>query len=99
MRILARSPTSATSPNNKNCEILIEDDGIGMESPTMTNSLGEHIGLSVMEERARRIGGKISIETESGEGTQILLTFPPQAAVEKSVKFFPDLMSSEKTSV
>ncbi len=90
VRILARSPNSATLPNNKNCEILIEDDGIGMESPTMTNSLGEHIGLSVMEERARRIGGKISIETESGEGTQILLTFPPQVAVEKSVKFFPD---------
>ena len=99
VRILARSPDLAADATNKNCEILIEDDGIGMENPTLTNSLGEHIGLSVMEERARRIGGNISIETEAGEGTRILLTFPTQVFVEKSVKFFPDLMSSEKTPV
>ncbi len=99
VRILARSPDLAADATNKNCEILIEDDGIGMENPTLTNSLGEHIGLSVMEERARRIGGNISIETEAGEGTRILLTFPTRVFVEKSVKFFPDLMSSEKTSV
>ena len=99
VRILARSPDLAADATNKNCEILIEDDGIGMENPNLTNSLGEHIGLSVMEERARRIGGNISIETEAGEGTQILLTFPTRVFVEKSVKFFPDLMSSEKTPV
>ncbi len=99
VRILARSPDLAADATNKNCEILIEDDGIGMENPTLTNSLGEHIGLSVMEERARRIGGNISIETEAGEGTRILLTFPTRVFVEKSVKFFPDLKSSEKTSV
>ncbi|MCW8930382.1 MAG: histidine kinase [Gammaproteobacteria bacterium] len=98
VRILARSP-DFTNAENKGCEILIEDDGIGMENPNLTNSLGEHIGISVMEERARRIGGKISIETEAGEGTQILLTFPPRVVVEKSVKFFPDLKSAERSSV
>ncbi|WP_198263345.1 histidine kinase [sulfur-oxidizing endosymbiont of Gigantopelta aegis] len=92
VRILARSPKNPNY-NNKQCEILIEDDGIGMKNPNLTNSLGEHIGISVMEERARRIGGDISIETEAGEGTQILLTFPTQAMVEKSVKFFPNLVS------
>ena len=88
VRILARSPKQ-NSPQNSQCEILIEDDGVGMENPNLTNSLGEHIGISVMEERARRIGGNISIETEAGEGTQILLTFPTQPVVEKSVKFYP----------
>ncbi len=87
VRILARSPKPGNS--EEQCEILIEDDGIGMENPNLTNSLGEHIGMSVMEERARRIGGRISIETETGEGTRILLTFPTQPVVEKSVKFFP----------
>jgi two-component system, NarL family, nitrate/nitrite sensor histidine kinase NarX len=82
VRILVRS-----SIQNYN-EILVEDDGIGIENPKLSNSLGEHIGLSVMEERARRIGGRISIETEAGEGTQILLTFPTQPTVEKTVKFF-----------
>ncbi len=109
VRILARSPKitdgslsadgspakgslPADSPYN-NCEILIEDDGVGMKNPNLTNSLGEHIGISVMEERARRIGGTISIETEAGEGTQILLTFPSRTVIEKSVKFFPGLIS------
>ena len=87
VRILARSPKLGHS--DEQCEILIEDDGIGMENPNLTNSLGEHIGMSVMEERARRISGGISIETETGEGTRILLTFPTQPVVEKSVKFFP----------
>lgn len=99
VRILARSPKlsdssfATTSSKDNNCEILIEDDGIGMENPNLTNSLGEHIGMSVMEERARRIGGTISIETEAGEGTQILLTFPSQTVIEKSVKFFPGLIN------
>ncbi len=94
VRILARSfnlsDSALTHSNISNSnEILIEDDGIGMDNKNMTNSLGEHIGLSVMEERARRIGGHISIDTETGEGTQILLTFPTEPSVEKTVKFFP----------
>jgi len=82
VRILARSSDSIN-------KILIEDDGIGLKNPNLSNSLGEHIGLSVMKERAIRIGGKITIETETGEGTQILLTFPARTIVEKAVKFFP----------
>lgn len=89
VRILARSPKLSNDNKNEQCEILIEDDGVGMENQNLTNSLGEHIGMSVMEERARRINGNISIETETGEGTQILLTFPTQPVVEKSVKFYP----------
>ena len=82
VRILARSSDSLN-------EVLIEDDGIGLINQKLSNSLGEHIGLSVMEERALRIGGKITIDSETGEGTQILLTFPSQIIIEKSVKFFP----------
>jgi len=90
VRILARSSEANSSEKTHN-EILIEDDGLGMENQNLSNSLGEHIGLSVMEERARRIGGQILIETETGEGTQILLTFPSQTqtTTEKLVKFFP----------
>jgi len=104
VRILARSPKTtdgflpANNPYN-NCEILIEDDGVGMKNPNLTNSLGEHIGISVMEERARRIGGTISIETETGEGTQILLTFPSQTVIEKSVKFFPGLINPNSNTI
>lgn len=55
--------------------MLIEDDGVGFDNIPMREHAGEHIGLSVMEERAAQIGGTFSIESEKGEGTRIVLTF------------------------
>ncbi len=59
------------------CMMLIEDDGVGIESPLASSHEGMHIGLSVMQERAAKIGGEFSIESETGEGTRIMLTFSP----------------------
>lgn len=53
--------------------ILVEDDGVGFEGTAPKGNPGEHIGLSIMEERARRIGGEFSIESEPGEGTRVEL--------------------------
>jgi two-component system nitrate/nitrite sensor histidine kinase NarX len=64
--------------------VLIEDDGTGMEAQTQKGAPGEHVGLSIMEERARRLGGKIRFESELGEGTRIQLTFPSPTAAVKS---------------
>jgi two-component system nitrate/nitrite sensor histidine kinase NarX len=55
--------------------LLIEDDGVGFAEPGRAGSPGEHIGLSILEERARRIGAELSIETEPGEGTRVELRF------------------------
>ncbi len=55
--------------------LLIEDDGEGM-MPVSEALPGEHIGLSVMRERAERLPGEIAIESDPGEGTRIVLTFP-----------------------
>ena len=55
--------------------LLIEDDGEGM-TPASTGKPGEHIGLSVMRERAQRLPGELTIESEAGEGTRLLLIFP-----------------------
>lgn len=68
-------------------EVLIEDDGVGIKRSNMQSSLGEHIGLSVMQERAQRMGGTLNIESETGEGTQILLSFPNYSSAEKIVHF------------
>ncbi|MGD9164381.1 MAG: histidine kinase [Chromatiales bacterium] len=53
--------------------ILVEDDGVGFEGLAPKGNPGEHIGLSIMEERARRINGELSIESEPGEGTRVEL--------------------------
>ncbi len=56
--------------------VLIEDDGVGIENTqNESKHLGEHIGLSIMAERANRIHGKLKIESELGEGTRIILSF------------------------
>ena len=36
---------------------------------------GEHIGLSIMQERAERLGCRLRIESDPGDGTRVDLTF------------------------
>ncbi len=57
--------------------LLVEDDGVGFEGVAPEGHPGEHIGLSIMEERARRIGGSLRIESEAGEGTRVEFIFKP----------------------
>jgi len=53
---------------------LIEDDGVGI-GEILSGDPGEHLGLTIMQERAQRLGGELRIESEPGEGTRIELTF------------------------
>ncbi len=70
VRVFMRSDTQG------DCSILIEDDGVGMNiAPQSDRTSGDHLGLSIMEERAKRIGGTVHFESEPGEGTRILLHF------------------------
>jgi signal transduction histidine kinase len=52
--------------------LTVEDDGVGMEPGT--NSHGH--GLRNMRERAERLGGVLQIESDSGAGTKLKVTFP-----------------------
>jgi two-component system, NarL family, nitrate/nitrite sensor histidine kinase NarX len=56
-------------------QILVEDDGVGLEMQPFSGHPGEHLGLSIMEERARFLGGELRIESEPGEGTRVQLAF------------------------
>lgn len=83
VRVIMRSDVQG------DCEILIEDDGVGMTiEPESDRTSGDHLGLSIMEERAKRIGGTVRIESEPGEGTRILLHFryPEPATGTDSVR-------------
>jgi len=72
--------------NEDNYHILIEDDGIGMDKPAFSGHPGEHLGMSIMKERARYLGGDLRIESESGEGTRVQLTFRDPSTVEAKEK-------------
>ena len=69
---------------NGTYSLLIEDDGVGFEDAAKQGRPGEHIGLSIMEERARRLGGNLRIESEMGEGTRVELSYKPQPERIKS---------------
>jgi two-component system nitrate/nitrite sensor histidine kinase NarX len=66
--------------------LLVEDDGVGFEETTSEGNPGEHIGLSIMEERARRVGGRLNIESEPGEGTRVELTIHRAETTPRSVE-------------
>ena len=72
-RVLVRSEATSV-------RVLVEDDGTGFSMPPCDAAPGEHIGLSVMRERARWLGGSLDIESEPGEGTRVSLAFPSAPA-------------------
>jgi two-component system nitrate/nitrite sensor histidine kinase NarX len=55
--------------------ILIENDGKGFDKNEIQSEAGQHLGLTIMQERARHIGGELRIESEPDEGTRIELSF------------------------
>ena len=56
-------------------QILIEDDGIGLQGTNENAKPGEQIGLNSMKERASRIKADYTLESDPGEGTRIILEF------------------------
>jgi two-component system nitrate/nitrite sensor histidine kinase NarX len=52
---------------------VIEDDGIGIRKTADTH----HYGMTIMEERAKNLGGTLSIETPPASGTRVTLHFVP----------------------
>jgi len=60
---------------NGHHHILIENDGIGFETPKSSDHPGKHLGLTIMQERVAHLSGELRIESEPDEGTRIELEF------------------------
>ncbi len=61
--------------DNGHFRILIENDGKGFDKESVESKEGQHLGLTIMQERARHLGGELKIESELEEGTRIELKF------------------------
>jgi signal transduction histidine kinase len=55
--------------------LAVTDDGIGFD-PTAPGLRARRLGLTSMEERARALGGTLSIESRPGAGTSVVLEVP-----------------------
>jgi signal transduction histidine kinase len=65
--------------------LRVRDDGGGMDSRVLANQgLGGHYGLRGMPERAELIGGKLSVWSEVGSGTEVELRLPASAVYTTS---------------
>jgi signal transduction histidine kinase len=53
--------------------LIVTDDGAGFDSSA---EYAGHYGLTTMRERARALGGKMQIESESGNGTTVRAVIP-----------------------
>ena len=61
---------------NKKVEMLITDDGIGIET-SKVNSL-KSMGIAGIKERVKSVLGKMTIISEKGKGTKIKISIPLQ---------------------
>lgn len=57
-------------------QLCIRDDGVGFDLNAVEQSNKSHFGLITMRERAKRLNGRLNIETQSGHGTSINLFVP-----------------------
>jgi two-component system nitrate/nitrite sensor histidine kinase NarX len=58
--------------------VLVENDGKGFDKDAIQSKAGQHLGLTIMQERARHLGGDLRIESEPEEGTRVELKFQYQ---------------------
>ncbi|OGS97832.1 MAG: hypothetical protein A3F73_07145 [Gallionellales bacterium RIFCSPLOWO2_12_FULL_59_22] len=62
------------------CMLCIRDNGAGFDAARDAGDT--HVGLSIMRERAHRIGAELVLESEPGQGTLVRLVLPHKRDTE-----------------
>jgi signal transduction histidine kinase/ligand-binding sensor domain-containing protein len=68
-------------------EVLVSDNGRGIDPERQSPAAGSGSGLAGMTERADRIGGQLSINSGAGRGTIIRLKLPARRAYHTPHRF------------
>ncbi|WP_144215663.1 tetratricopeptide repeat-containing sensor histidine kinase [Flavobacterium anhuiense] len=79
---------------NASCQLIIQDDGIGMKPETIeallsdsellskksnSETIGTGLGLQLCKQMVRKNDGQLAIESNLNKGTKMILTFPKTA--------------------
>ncbi len=69
--------------------VLIENDGKGFDKEAIQSEAGKHLGLTIMKERAKYLGGKLKIDSDPDEGTRVELRFNymPEQNISDKISF------------
>ena len=62
--------------NHHDFTLRIRDDGVGFDTGRLKNMSEAHVGLGIMQERARRINAVLSVESQPHQGTTVTLVLP-----------------------
>ncbi len=85
---MARRAIVSIARDGQQLEFRIEDDGLGMDEPSVSTLVtlakglapSNHFGLEIMQSRAKRLGGSLVVGPNDGGGTQVRLRLPVVAA-------------------
>lgn len=61
--------------------LAIVDDGCGFDAQAIEARRARHVGMTIMHERASRIGAVIDIQSRPGEGVCVTLTLPKEKRI------------------
>ncbi len=64
-----------TIDNAEDLRVSILDDGVGLDPDIVEKRKGQHVGLSIMAERAKRINATLNVERASAEGGTLVSLF------------------------
>jgi len=62
---------------------IVQDDGCGFSVESAPTEGSGHFGITVMQERARRSGGRLSVESRPGRGTVVEAVIPIPGSSKK----------------
>jgi len=74
----AKSVRVQSARADETVRLTIEDDGRGFD-PQLVEKEG-HLGLAIMQTRAERCGGHVTVESAPGAGTRVIACFPLAAS-------------------
>ena len=61
---------------SKDLRIRVRDNGVGIDPVILSAGKEGHYGLGGMSERAARIGGKLTVASSPGSGTEVVIQVP-----------------------
>ena len=65
---------------SKEFRVQVQDDGCGFDPAAASSSPNGHYGLIGMQERVKRLGGKLILNSSPGTGTELTMFVPRKAS-------------------
>ncbi len=78
----ARTAHVEVGVSGRELAIRVDDDGVGFDPDTVANSLRGGLGLSGIAERARLLGGRMTVRSAGGRGTSLMVQIPVRGPAE-----------------